>query len=105
MNTNAETALVYNDNSINENMHASVAWRLLQQPQNNFLEHLPEEQQKFVRRTLIQIILATDMAGHSVLLKVDFKISILPCIVLCEIHGHPHKLLGLPQVNIVQTSF
>ena len=70
MNTNAETALVYNDNSINENMHASVAWRLLQQPQNNFLGHLLEEEQRFVRRTLIQIILATDMAGHSTLLKV-----------------------------------
>ena len=70
MNTNAESALVYNDNSINENMHASIAWRLLQQPQNNFLEHLPEEEQRFVRRTLIQIILATDMAGHSTLLKV-----------------------------------
>ena len=36
--THAETALTYNDSSVNENMHASLAFRLLRKPANNFLE-------------------------------------------------------------------
>ena len=38
MLTHAETALTYNDSSVNENMHASLAFRLLRKPANNFLE-------------------------------------------------------------------
>ena len=36
--THAETALTYNDSSVNENTHASLAFRLLRKPANNFLE-------------------------------------------------------------------
>ena len=36
--THADSALTYNDSSVNENMHCSLAFRLLRNPANNFLE-------------------------------------------------------------------
>lgn len=69
INTRNETALVYNDVSVNENMHLATAFKILRRPGNNLMEHLTPEQYRFFRRTVIQIVLATDMAGHSELLQ------------------------------------
>lgn len=51
-------------------MHLAKTFQLLQQPQNNFLQHLSQDDYRFVRRTVIQIVLATDMANHAELVKV-----------------------------------
>ncbi|KAK9908731.1 hypothetical protein WJX75_002027 [Coccomyxa subellipsoidea] len=69
INTHADAALLYNDQSVNENGHASVGLQLLRKNSNNFIEGLPEEEYRFVRRTVIGIILATDMVGHAKLVK------------------------------------
>ena len=69
INTRNETALIYNDVSVNENMHLATAFKILRRPGNNLMEHLTPEQYRFFRRTVIQIVLATDMAGHSELLQ------------------------------------
>lgn len=69
INTRNETALVYNDVSVNENMHLATAFKILRRPGNDLMEHLSPEQYRFFRRTVIQIVLATDMAGHSELLQ------------------------------------
>ena len=69
INTRNETALVYNDVSVNENMHLATAFKILRRPGNDLMEHLTQEQYRFFRRTVIQIVLATDMAGHSELLQ------------------------------------
>ena len=74
INTGAETALMYNDNSVNENMHTAKAFQILLVPQNNFVSHLPEQHFKFFRRTLISIILSTDMAGHTDLIRVHLHL-------------------------------
>lgn len=74
INTRNETALIYNDVSVNENMHLATAFKILRRPGNDLMEHLTPEQYRFFRRTVIQIVLATDMAGHSELLQA----SILP---------------------------
>ena len=70
INTRNETALVYNDVSVNENMHLATAFKILRRPGNDLWEHLSPDQYRFFRRTVIQIVLATDMAGHSELLQV-----------------------------------
>ncbi|KAK9820126.1 hypothetical protein WJX72_006367 [[Myrmecia] bisecta] len=75
INTNSDIAVTYNDNSINENMHAALAFRILRKPENNCLAHLPEEQFRFVRRTVVRIVLSTDMAGHAELVK-DFAANV-----------------------------
>lgn len=69
INTRNETALVYNDVSVNENMHLATAFKILRRPGNDLMEHLSPEHYRFFRRTVIQIVLATDMAGHSELLQ------------------------------------
>ena len=71
INTWNETALIYNDVSVNENMHLATAFKILRRPGNDLMEHLSPEQYRFFRRTVIQIVLATDMAGHSELLQVS----------------------------------
>ena len=68
--TGAEMALRYNDVSVNENMHASLAHELLYTPRNNFVEHLHEDERRFMRRLIVASILSTDMSVHSELLKV-----------------------------------
>ena len=68
--SHAEAALTYNDSSVNENMHSAMAFRILLKPQNNFLSHLPDSHFRFFRRTVIAIVLSTDMAGHTDLVNV-----------------------------------
>jgi hypothetical protein len=63
--TRSQQALVYNDNSPNENMHVARAFEILARPGHNFLEPLSPDQYCVVRRLVIEIVLATDMAGHS----------------------------------------
>ena len=68
--THTDVALRYNDISVNENMHISLAFQILKHRHHDVLQPLTEEQFRFVRRLMIQIVLATDMAGHRELLKV-----------------------------------
>lgn len=70
---------MYNDVSVNENMHLATAFKILRRPGNDLWEHLSPDQFRFFRRTVIQIVLATDMAGHSELLQVN---SLTFCYVL-----------------------
>lgn len=70
INTSSDVALAYNDLSINENMHALIAFRLLRKPSNNFLSEMPEDQYWLFRRIVIHIVLGTDMALHMDSVKV-----------------------------------
>ena len=74
---------MYNDNSVNENMHTAKAFQILLVPENNFVSHLPEQHFKFFRRTLISIILSTDMAGHTDLIRVHLPLMVDgECLIL-----------------------
>ena len=60
----SELAMLYNDKSVLENHHASVAFKLLALEENFAFTSLHSEQFKQFRRIAIDCILATDMASH-----------------------------------------
>jgi len=57
-------ALRYNDRSVLENHHCSLAFTLLKKPENDIFCGLTEEQRKEVRNLIIVCVLATDLAHH-----------------------------------------
>jgi 3'5'-cyclic nucleotide phosphodiesterase len=81
VNTSTEAAITWNDISVNENMHAATAFQLLRRPACDFLAGLDADDYRFVRRTVIGIVLATDMASHAELLA-DFSGEEVQCHVI-----------------------
>ncbi|OQR82725.1 3'5'-cyclic nucleotide phosphodiesterase [Achlya hypogyna] len=63
------TAMLYNDQSVLENMHAAHCFDTLRRPGMNILEHLSSPDYIFVRKSIIRVILATDMHYHSNMVK------------------------------------
>ena len=64
INTSHELAIMYNDESVLENHHLAVAFKLLKDPNCNFLENMEPAQTKAFRRMMIDNVLATDMSKH-----------------------------------------
>ncbi|EFA83871.1 cAMP phosphodiesterase [Heterostelium album PN500] len=64
VNAQTDLTLQYNDNSVLENHHATLTFKILKNSDCNILEGLNEDQYKELRRSVIQLILATDMAFH-----------------------------------------
>lgn len=64
-----EGAMIYNDISVNEMMHCSTAYQVMHAEGNDVLETLSREQETSVRKTMIDVIMATDMAHHFKSLK------------------------------------
>lgn len=64
MKTGDPLALLYNDKSILESMHASVCFRLLSVTENGALDDLEPGARNQLRAWTISSILATDMKGH-----------------------------------------
>ena len=63
---NAETALAlcYNDISVLENHHCALAFSVFKQPQSNIFQELPTALRKTIRKSMIEMILSTDMMNH-----------------------------------------
>jgi len=55
VSTRSKEALLYNDNSVNENGHAATAFRLLAQPSCNFAKDFEPEEFRFFRQLVIAI--------------------------------------------------
>ncbi|KAI8905347.1 hypothetical protein DFJ77DRAFT_435422 [Powellomyces hirtus] len=69
-------AIMYNDRSVLENYHLSSAWKLLTQPENNFLCNMSAGDFKGVREQVIDMVLATDLSQHfSVLTQFKSRVS------------------------------
>lgn len=62
-------ALQYNDRSPNENHHCASAFKVLFQPECNFLGGLSNQEFRSVRSLVMELVLATDMAESSNVLK------------------------------------
>ena len=67
-NTLSEAALTYNDASVLENMHVSLAFKILHGSEKlegaDIFVGMSEEQARAVRRLVIDAVLATDMVHH-----------------------------------------
>ena len=63
---------MYNDNSVLENHHIAVAFKLLQNPACDIFSSLSSKQRMSVRKMMIDMVLATDMSKHMKLLA-DLK--------------------------------
>jgi hypothetical protein len=63
---NAETplALVYNDKSVLENHHCALAFEIFKLPSANIFVDVPSAFRKSVRKSMIEMILSTDMMTH-----------------------------------------
>nr|AGC82268.1 cAMP phosphodiesterase [Tieghemostelium lacteum] len=64
VNSQSELSMTYNDVSVLENHHAMLTFKILKNSECNILEGLNEDQYKELRRSVVQLILATDMANH-----------------------------------------
>lgn len=64
INARTDLALTHNDISVLENHHAVTTFQLLRKPAWNIFESLPHTDVTYVRKVIIQAILATDMAHH-----------------------------------------
>ncbi|GFO10918.1 CAMP-specific 3',5'-cyclic phosphodiesterase 4c [Plakobranchus ocellatus] len=72
INTSSELALMYNDESVLENHHLAVAFKLLQEENCDILSNLNKKQRQSFRKMVIDMVLATDMSKHMTLLA-DLK--------------------------------
>jgi len=52
----SELALMYNDESVLENHHLAVAFKLLQEPGCDIFENLPSKSRQTLRRMVIDIV-------------------------------------------------
>uniref|UniRef100_A0A3B5LHB9 Phosphodiesterase n=1 Tax=Xiphophorus couchianus TaxID=32473 RepID=A0A3B5LHB9_9TELE len=68
INTNSELALMYNDESVLENHHLAVGFKLLQEDNCDIFQNLSKKQRQMLRRMVIDMVLATDMSKHMNLL-------------------------------------
>ncbi len=57
-------AILYNDESVLENHHLAVSFKILKETDCNFVENIEPAQLKAFRRMVIDNVLATDMTKH-----------------------------------------
>lgn len=72
INSSSELALMYNDESVLENHHLAVAFKLLQNTECDIFTNLSKKQRQTLRKMVIDMVLATDMSKHMSLLA-DLK--------------------------------
>uniref|UniRef100_A0A8C9U7J4 Phosphodiesterase n=1 Tax=Scleropages formosus TaxID=113540 RepID=A0A8C9U7J4_SCLFO len=72
INTNSELALMYNDESVLENHHLAVGFKLLHEENCDIFQNLSKRQRQTLRKMVIDMVLATDMSKHMSLLA-DLK--------------------------------
>ncbi|XP_055384877.1 cAMP-specific 3',5'-cyclic phosphodiesterase isoform X2 [Condylostylus longicornis] len=72
VNSSSELALMYNDESVLENHHLAVAFKLLQNIGCDIFQNMQKKQRQTLRKMVIDIVLSTDMSKHMSLLA-DLK--------------------------------
>ena len=64
VNAKTPLALMYNDQSVLENHHASLAYHIIRKDESGIFKHLPSKDQVLLRKYIVKAILSTDMAVH-----------------------------------------
>ena len=116
VNARDPLAILYNDMSVLEMMHASVTYTVLQEEGRNILKNLDNDSWMLVRKVVLKLILATgtsyaDMSRHFDLLKdfrathnsalctdissLDERVHILEVMIKCADIGHAAKSIEL----------
>lgn len=72
INSSSELALMYNDESVLENHHLAVAFKLLQNEGCDMFCNMSRKQRQTLRKMVIDMVLSTDMSKHMSLLA-DLK--------------------------------
>lgn len=62
--TNDRLAIRYNDISVLENHHVAATYELLSKTENNIFEKFSKDDKQLVRKTMVEMILSTDMSKH-----------------------------------------
>ncbi|GIX92400.1 hypothetical protein CEXT_787841 [Caerostris extrusa] len=105
----SETALLYNDRAVLENLHVSAAFRVMREEDCNILSHLSTEEYREFRSLVIDMVLATDMSCHfqqiksvkSIIGHTDFssleKSQAMSLVLHCCDISHPSKKWDLHQ--------
>lgn len=65
INKKSKIATRYNDISVLENYHVSAAFKVISKPNSNIFKDLQIEEYRFVRKRIVECVLATDMAKHT----------------------------------------
>ncbi|XP_065076752.1 3',5'-cyclic-AMP phosphodiesterase-like isoform X2 [Ochlerotatus camptorhynchus] len=72
INSSSELAIMYNDESVLENHHLAVAFKLMQNEDCDILRNIQKKQRQTFRKMVIDMVLSTDMSKHMTLLA-DLK--------------------------------
>ena len=64
INTSSELALMYNDESVLENHHLAVAFKILQYPECDIFVNLTKKQRQMVRKMVIDMVSAEEGWPH-----------------------------------------
>ncbi|XP_019770034.2 cAMP-specific 3',5'-cyclic phosphodiesterase isoform X4 [Dendroctonus ponderosae] len=72
VNTSSELAIMYNDESVLENHHLAVAFKLLCNEGCDMFANMSRKQRQTLRKMVIDMVLSTDMSKHMTLLA-DLK--------------------------------
>lgn len=64
VNASTPLAIRYNDISVLENHHCAKAFEVFMLPGCNITQNLKTEQKKYLRKTIISLVLVTDMTQH-----------------------------------------
>ena len=70
INSLSEMAITYNDISCLENYHTSMLFKILLTPENNIFDKVSNVDYRKIRKRMISMILATDMANHGKIISV-----------------------------------
>ena len=64
INTSHQLAILYNDRSVLENMHTAKSFELCNHKDNNIFENIDRNLYSQLRKTIIELVLSTDLALH-----------------------------------------